>query len=142
MAEKQDAIRNFDQLLEAARAAARRNGPRTIAVAGGDQRESVLAAAHVAQDGLGRCVLIGDEQRIEEHAKTEGISLGDIPILHETDPAEMARKAAALVGKGEADLLMKGGIDTAAFMRGALDKDAGLRTGRLLSHVAVFEMPN
>ena len=139
--EQRSSIRNFSQLVEVAREAAVRHGPRTIAIAGADQRESVLAAAHVAQEGLARCILVGDEGRISELAAAEGVSLAGIPVLNEPDPVQIARKAATLVGRGEADLLMKGRIDTAAFMRGALDKDAGLRTGRLLSHVAVFAMP-
>lgn len=141
MEETRPAIRNFDQLVEAAREAALRCGPRTIAIAGADQRESVLAAVHVCQEGLARCVLVGDEGHIKSIAEAEGADLSLVRIVHEADPAQMARVAALLVGRGEADLLMKGKIGTADFMRGALDKEAGLRTGRLLSHVAVFELP-
>ncbi len=42
---------------------------------------------------------------------------------------------------GEADVVMKGTLETATFMRAALDRDNGLRVGRLLTHVAVFEIP-
>lgn len=142
MQEQRSAVRTFSELITMAREAASRHGPRTIAIAGADQRESVLAAAHVAAEGLARCVLVGDEARIQALAEAEGVSLAEFPVLHETDPVRIARAAATLVGKGEADLLMKGRVDTAAFMRGALDKDAGLRTGCLLSHTAVFQMPS
>ncbi|MDA8216170.1 MAG: bifunctional enoyl-CoA hydratase/phosphate acetyltransferase [Dehalococcoidales bacterium] len=135
------AIRNFDQLIETAREAARRHGPRTIAIAGADQRESVLAAAHAWREGLGRAILIGDEDRIKEIAQAEHVDLDGITVAHEGDLEMMTRRAAQMVSRGQADLLMKGRVDTARFMRGALDKDVGLRTGRLLSHVAVFEMP-
>ena len=45
-----------------------------------------------------------------------------------------------LVSTGYADMVMKGLLDTATFLRSVLNKEIGLRTGRLMSHVAVFEI--
>jgi phosphate butyryltransferase len=45
------------------------------------------------------------------------------------------------VRDGKADLLMKGKVTTANLIRGILDKERGLRTGRLLSQVIVFQVP-
>ena len=47
----------------------------------------------------------------------------------------------ALIREGKADLLMKGKIKTSAIVKAVLDKENGLRTGRLLSQVIVFEVP-
>jgi phosphate butyryltransferase len=38
-------------------------------------------------------------------------------------------------------MLMKGKTDTPTLLKAVLDADTGLRTGRVLSHVAVVEMP-
>jgi phosphate butyryltransferase len=46
-----------------------------------------------------------------------------------------------LLRMGHADLAMKGKIETGDFLRAALDREVGLRVGRLFSHVAVFEIP-
>jgi len=46
-----------------------------------------------------------------------------------------------LVGLGHAQIAMKGKIETGDFLRAALDKEVGLRVGRLLTHVGVFEIP-
>jgi len=46
-----------------------------------------------------------------------------------------------LVRQGQAQVAMKGCIETGDFLRAALDRETGLRTGRLLSHVGVFEIP-
>jgi phosphate butyryltransferase len=46
-----------------------------------------------------------------------------------------------LVSSGNADMVMKGLVDTATFLRAVLDKEKGLRTGKILSHVAVFDVP-
>ena len=52
-----------------------------------------------------------------------------------------ARKAIGLVREGKADLLMKGKIKTSALVKAVLDKETGLRAGRLLSQVIVFQVP-
>ena len=46
-----------------------------------------------------------------------------------------------LVSSGKADMMMKGLVDTATFLRAVLNKEVGLRTGKQMSHVAVFEIP-
>jgi len=45
-----------------------------------------------------------------------------------------------IVSSGKADILMKGMISTANFLRGVLNKEKGLRTGSLLSHVYIHEV--
>ena len=55
--------------------------------------------------------------------------------------AEASKAAVAAVKSGKADFLMKGLVATSTFLKAVLDKEAGLRTGRLLSHVAVVESP-
>jgi phosphate butyryltransferase len=47
----------------------------------------------------------------------------------------------ALVRAGEADMLMKGVLDTSILLKAALNKENGLNAGRLTSHVAVMEVP-
>ena len=56
------------------------------------------------------------------------------PLVYDTAPA-----AVAAVRSGQADALMKGGVDTRDFMQAILDRERGLRVGRLVSHVAVVE---
>ncbi|MFX6214232.1 phosphate acyltransferase, partial [Acinetobacter baumannii] len=43
--------------------------------------------------------------------------------------------------KGDADVVMKGMVSTKDVLKAVLDKDVGLRSGKVLSHVAVFDMP-
>ena len=53
---------------------------------------------------------------------------------------QAALKAVSLVHDGKADMYMKGLIDTKNFLKSVLDKEVGLRTGKPLSHVCVFEV--
>jgi len=51
-------------------------------------------------------------------------------------------KSVRMVSSGEADLLMKGLVKTSSLLKAVLDKEWGLRTGSLLSHLFLFEIPN
>ena len=48
-------------------------------------------------------------------------------------------EAMELVAGGGIDILMKGSVDTATLMKSALKPETGLRTGRLLSDVFIFQ---
>ena len=63
------------------------------------------------------------------------------PILfHHNDDAVAARQAVAAVKNDDAELIMKGDLDSATLLKAVLEND-GLRTNRRLSHVAVVESP-
>ena len=65
------------------------------------------------------------------------------PLLFKNDDVEKALNDSILaVQKGDADLLMKGNIDTATLLKAAMNKRNGLWLNRYLSHVAVLESPN
>jgi phosphate butyryltransferase len=46
-----------------------------------------------------------------------------------------------MVRAGEADVIMKGSLGTAFLIQAALDREKGLRQGKLFTHVAVYEIP-
>lgn len=110
-------MKSFDQLLKAAQEKAARRMP-------------VMAIAQA------------NDHHVEE-AVHEAESLGLVKGLRiqKEDPAVAAAEAVAAVRNGEAQLLMKGLLQTATIMKAALNKEAGLRTGRALSHACAFEIP-
>lgn len=102
----------------------------------------VLRAAEDAHGlKIADSTLIGDTDEVKRIAGEMGIELDPFELIHEPDPVAAARKAVAMVSGGDADFLMKGMADTTTVLRAVLDKEIGLRTGRLLSHVAVVEIP-
>ncbi|MCR3922535.1 MAG: phosphate acyltransferase [Firmicutes bacterium] len=64
-----------------------------------------------------------------------------IEIIDIKDPVEATRRAVLETSGGNADILMKGMVNSADFLRAVLDPEGGLRTDRILSHLAVFEIP-
>ena len=106
------------------------------------QDEPVLEAIKVAiKQGLVDAVLVGDESKITDIAHKIDMDLSQVEIINETKDAKAVLLAVELVSSGKADMLMKGLVDTATFLRSVLNKEVGLRTGNLMSHVAVFEVP-
>ncbi|MEA4882166.1 MAG: phosphate butyryltransferase [Clostridia bacterium] len=106
------------------------------------QDPEVLEAVRMAREiGMGEFVLVGDAQSIRASASSVGLDLSGIQVLHEADGPATALRAVSEVSSGRAGILMKGLIPTADFLRAVLDKEVGLRSGRLLSHVAVFKSP-
>jgi phosphate butyryltransferase len=106
------------------------------------QDDAVLEAVQGAhKQKLADFTLVGDIDKIKATADKLGITLNDVQMIHEPDDRKAAYRAVALVSSGEADVLMKGLINTADFLRAVLDKEIGLRTGRVLSHIAVYQLP-
>jgi phosphate butyryltransferase len=87
-------------------------------------------------------ILTGDEAKIREIAKSLDWDLDadGIRVINEPDVTEASLKAVKLVHDGEADMYMKGALESKTFLRSVLNKDVGLRTGKMLSHVCVFEI--
>lgn len=130
-------FRSFAELLDAASA----RGPATIAVAAAHDPDVIEALKRARELHLAEGILVGKGTEIRALAREAGFDLPDSQIVNEPDPAVALRQAIALVREGRAGLLMKGKVATAGLIRAALDKDGGLRTGRQLSQVIVFQVP-
>lgn len=130
-------IRTFEELMKAAQ----EKGPMTVVIAAAHEQEVLLAAHDAEELGIADCVLVGDRQDIARIAGESGIDVKRMMIVHEPDSRLVARKAMELVGLGHAQIAMKGKIETADFLRAALDRQYGIRSGGLLTHVGVFEIP-
>jgi len=80
------------------------------------------------------------KKKIRDVASEHSISLDNFEIIHEPDHLKASLKCCELIRKGEASVIMKGQVDTSKYMKAILNKEKGLGTGKLLSHVAVFEV--
>lgn len=131
-------IKNFEGLIEAAK----KQGIMRLAVAAAQDADVLKAVAEAKEMGLVEPILVGDQEKIIEIMKKLNITSELYEIIHEPDLIQAARKAVELVSTGEAEFLMKGILQTADIMRAVLDKEIGLRTENLLSHVMVYEVPS
>lgn len=128
--------KSFDDLL----ARVSQCSKKTVAVACA-QDDAVLEAVKAAKErGIADAILVGNEAEIKTIARTLKMHINEYKIINVEDPVEAARTAVKLVHDGEADMYMKGLIDTKTFLKSVLDKEVGLRTDKTLSHVCVFEI--
>lgn len=129
-------IRSFEELIELAKS----KGTKKIAVAVAEDKE-VLEAVRLASDlKLVYPTLVGDEEKIKKLGEEIGFNLNEAKVIDEKDQVLAAREATRLVSNGECDILMKGLVPTSTIMKQVLDKEIGLRTGKVISHVAVFHV--
>lgn len=129
-------LKSLNDLVDAAR----RLGSTTVAVAAAEDIETVEAVRNAISLGFIKAILVGDQSRILALCGTEGLPEG-ARIVHAASLPDAAWKATAIVSSGEADVLMKGLINTSDFLKAVLNPEKGLRTERLLSHLAAFEIP-
>ncbi len=130
-------MKTFADLLQAARG----KGPQTIAVAQAADLDVLQAVAMAARAGLVRAVLTGDAEQIRHLAPQADLDLDDHTIIPADGPEAAAEAAVRAVSSGRACVLMKGMLQTATLLKAVLNKEWGLRTGHLLSHAMVFDVP-
>lgn len=128
-------LTTFEQVM----AATRQEPVRTVAVAVAE-KESVLESVRDAvAANIARPLLFGSQAEIEAKAARVGLDLGTAEIHDEPDDLKAAASAVLAVREGRADILMKGHIHTDDFLRAILDKEKGLRSGSIMSHVFILE---
>jgi len=129
-------LRNFQEVIDKAKGL----GPVVMSVSVAQDKDVLFAVKAAEEAGLARAILVGDKNLIEPLLAEVGLA-ADGRIIHEVDLDQAALTAASLVNGGEAQILMKGLINSSNFLRAALHPQQGLRSGKILSHFAAFEIP-
>ena len=131
-------IQHLTEIVEEAR----KRGKKRLAVAYGQDSHTLAAVYDAYKEGLVEPTLYGERAVIEEICKAEGIDPTVFKIVDEKSDVKCVALAVAAVVAGEADVLMKGLVSTDKYMRGILNKEAGLFPPKgVLSHVSIIEMP-
>ena len=114
----------------------------TLSVAAAHNEEVLLAIKSAVEMEIITPILIGEENKIREISKEINFDLSKFKIINKGTIEECAETAVKLVSSGEADFAMKGLLDTSVILKAVLNKEWGLRTDSLLSHVMVYEVPS
>ncbi|MFP4543630.1 MAG: bifunctional enoyl-CoA hydratase/phosphate acetyltransferase [Candidatus Kapaibacterium sp.] len=112
---------------------------KSIAVVAAEDEPVLKAVSAAKSEGIADPILIGNEEKIRQIAESIQFDLGGVEIIDELEPANSALRAVKLIRDGKAQILMKGHVGTADYLKAVLNKEYGLRTGSLLSHVGFFE---
>ncbi len=111
-----------------------------IAVAAAQDDDVLKAIKSAVEENICIPILVGDKEKIIELSKEINFDISNIQIIDEKDLQQAANMAVSLVSSGQANIVMKGLLDTSIILKAVLDKEIGLRTGNILSHAAVFEL--
>lgn len=129
-------MRNIDDIIKFAK----ERGPKTISVACCQDEDVLIAVENGRKEHIVNAILIGDIDKTKKIAKNLNINLDNYELIDIKDMSEACLKAVELVSNGKADMVMKGLVDTSIILKAVLNKEVGLRTGNILSHVAVFDI--
>ncbi len=124
-------------------AAAVARGKKRLAVAYGQDSHTLEAVYDAYKEGLIEPTIYGDKDIIEKVCAECNIDINAFRIIDEKVDVNCVRQAVASVVAGDADVLMKGLVSTDKYMRGILNKEAGLVPPKgILTHVSIIELPS
>ena len=116
--------------------------PRRIALVYPCDAAALGAAARIADEALAIPVLVGPAADIAEAARAAGVALDRFEHVDtEPGPHCAARVATGLAREGAVGALMKGSLHTDELMSAIVDREAGLRGTRRISHLFLFDLP-
>ena len=115
-------------------------------------KPAVVAAAHDAhtleavfaarKDGLIEPILVGRREEILAIAARLGEVLSEAQVVDADTEQECAEKAVALIRAGQGRMLIKGLLQTGTLLKAVVNKENGIRAGKVMSHVAILDVPN
>lgn len=113
----------------------------TISVAVAQEKEVLRTVAKACEEGYAQAVLVGNRDHIEKILGEEGLS-SPVSIIHETNEYEACLSAIKMIRTGEADLLMKGMVNSSVFLRSVLSEGKYSNNKGFLNHLAAFQVPH
>ena len=103
--------------------------------------EALAGALEAAEAGLIVPVLFGPAAELRRLAADAKLDVSACQIVDTASPEDSAFKAVTAAGAHEVQALMKGSLHTDVLLHAVMQKEANLRTGRLLSHCAMMSVP-
>ena len=128
-------MRTIAEIIEAAQGYASGR----IAVAAAHDADVLKAVAEAKRRRIAEPILVGHGDAIRSILEELGENPSDYEIMQADTDVDCAQKAVECVSAGKANFLMKGLLNTPDIMRAVLKPEAGLRTGKLISHVMMYE---
>lgn len=131
-------LKNFQELIAKVQ---NNDNKKRVAVAAAHDEHTLEAVFRASSDKLVDPVLIGDKTEITDILYKLSIKFNEEKIVNTESDAEAAEKTVELINAGKADFIMKGKLQTADLLKAVVNKEKGLRTGSVMSHVAILEIP-
>ncbi len=130
-------MNNLNELIKLAE----KQNTMKLVVASAEDTDVLKAVIDAKGKNIIEPILVGNKEKIANILFENGESENDYQIIEAYSLEDSAKKSVKLVSSGKGDFLMKGLIDTSILLKAVLDKEDGLRTDSLLSHLMLYEIP-
>lgn len=114
--------------------------PKRMILAASEDAHSLTAVVEAANQEIIRPILVGDKEKTLGMAEILKLDISEFEMIDVPNPIDAAARAIKMAHDGETDVLMKGKVGSSDMLRHVLNREYGLRTGKLLSHFAYFEV--
>ena len=111
-----------------------------LVLAAAQDQHSLSAVIRAWKDEIIEPIFIGDKEEIQNICADSGYNITGLRIIHEPEIDKAVEMAVRMLSTKQGDILMKGKVGTSSLLKCVLNKEWGLRTGNLLSHIALFEV--
>jgi phosphate butyryltransferase len=131
------AYRNFEELFSKMEGSAKKK----VVLAGAQDAHALEAVLKAAKEGFIEYLLVGKPDATVALAYELGYEISSREVVQAEDPLQAAILSVDFVRKGEGDFLMKGKMETATLLKQVVDREQGIGTGNLMSHLAIIDSP-
>ncbi|MBQ7762534.1 MAG: bifunctional enoyl-CoA hydratase/phosphate acetyltransferase [Flavobacteriales bacterium] len=131
-------LKTIDDIFPVAKGKA---SPKRLVLCNAADPHALEAILRASEMGLVVPILTGCRDEIKRTADVLGMSIEGAEIVPTADIDDTIKTAVSLISSGRGDVLMKGGVTTPQIMKGVLNREWGLRTDRMISHLAIFQIP-
>ncbi len=131
--------KNFDEMLEKALQLPQK---RTISIAAAADKKIIQVTKEILKMNLCHVILVDEKERIEKLTKEENVDLSKVTVIDADDITDAALKAVEQVSNGNADVFVKGRLNTSDFLKAVLNKDVCLKASKVLSVMMAYDVPS
>jgi len=113
-----------------------------IALCGAHDDAALVAVVDAKRKGIAEGVLIGDEGEIKNILSSLSEPASDYEIINELDEDKITETALKLIHRGDADIPMKGLVQTKSYISAFLNPEFGIKISRkMITHATAFYYP-
>lgn len=133
-----ETVKNFEELIDHLRV---RGNRKRVAVVWPEDEATQMSVSRALEVGFIDAMMVGCQAQCETNKVLMRHS-AHITFVEASDGDDAASKAVRLVREGNADILMKGMLNTDNLLRAILNKEYGiLPKGNVLTHITASEIP-
>lgn len=131
-------MKNFAELIDSLGTASKK----TLVLAAAHDHHAMEAVIDAHDKGIIDYILVGDRGELLTIGKELGHTIAAERIIDSESDEDAAAKAVELIRLGKGDFLMKGKLQTATLLSAVVNRETGIRTGKLMNHLTLLEIPS